>query len=166
MLGLKLKHIVKGTPGHYSVVVCLKNLYHRTPSDYLDCYRVISLQWHRNGHNGFSNRQPYDCLLNRLFGCRSNKTSKLRVTGLWAGNSPWTGVNSPHKGPIKRKCFHLMTSSCWVLFPVIILSSRCVPYAGYIIVSLLYSVQACYNQRHQIQNVILACEIKTHATSL
>ena len=32
-------------------------------------------------------------------------TSKLRVTGLCA-------VNSPHKGPVTRKCFHLMTSSC------------------------------------------------------
>ena len=34
---------------------------------------------------------PINCLLNRLFGCRSKKTSKLRVTGLCAGNSPGTG---------------------------------------------------------------------------
>ena len=34
--------------------------------------------------------------------CRSNKTSKLRVTGLCEGNSPVT-VNSPHKGPVTRK---------------------------------------------------------------
>ena len=34
----------------------------------------------------------YDhCLLNSLFGRRSKKTSKLRVTGLRAGNSPVTG---------------------------------------------------------------------------
>ena len=39
------------------------------------------------------------------------KTSKLRVTGLCVGNSPGP-VNSPHKGPVTRKCFHLMTSSC------------------------------------------------------
>ena len=31
------------------------------------------------------------CLLNRLFRRRSKKTSKLRVTGLCAGNSPVTG---------------------------------------------------------------------------
>ena len=37
------------------------------------------------------NHQPHDCLLNRLFRCRSKKTSKLRVTGLCAGNSPATG---------------------------------------------------------------------------
>ena len=32
-----------------------------------------------------------DCLLNRLFGRRSKKTSKLRVTGLCEGNSLVTG---------------------------------------------------------------------------
>ena len=37
------------------------------------------------------NHQPHDCFLNRLFGRRSSKTSKLRVTGLCAGNSPGTG---------------------------------------------------------------------------
>ena len=31
------------------------------------------------------------CLLSRLFGRRSKKTSKLRVTGLCAGNSPGIG---------------------------------------------------------------------------
>ena len=38
-----------------------------------------------------SNNQPLSCLLNRLFRRRSKKTSKLRVTGLCAGNSPVTG---------------------------------------------------------------------------
>ena len=41
--------------------------------------------------NGVSNHQPHHCLLNRLFGCRSNNTSKLRVIGLCVGNSPGTG---------------------------------------------------------------------------
>ena len=40
---------------------------------------------------GVSNHQPHDCLLNHLFRRRSKKTSKLRVTGLCAGNSPGTG---------------------------------------------------------------------------
>ena len=44
------------------------------------------------------------CLLNLLFGPRSKKTSKLRVTGLCVGNSPGS-VNSPHKGPVTRKMF-------------------------------------------------------------
>ena len=38
-----------------------------------------------------SQYQPHQCLLNRLFGRRSMKTPKLRVTGLCAGNSPGTG---------------------------------------------------------------------------
>ena len=50
-----------------------------------------SLHWRHNGHDGISNYQPRDCLLNRLFRRRSNKTSKLRVTGLCAGNSPVPG---------------------------------------------------------------------------
>ena len=48
-------------------------------------------QWRHNGRDGISNHQPHDCLLNRLFGCRSKKTSQLSVTGLCAGNSQGTG---------------------------------------------------------------------------
>ena len=51
----------------------------------------VSLLWRHNGHDGVSNHQPHDCLLIRLFRRRSKKTSKLRVTGLCAGNSPGTG---------------------------------------------------------------------------
>ena len=52
---------------------------------------MVSLQWRHNEHDGVSNHQPHDCLLNRLVRSRSKKTSKLRVTGLCAGNSPVTG---------------------------------------------------------------------------
>ena len=52
---------------------------------------LISLRWRHNDHAGVSNHQPHDCLLNRLFRRKSKKTSKLRVTGLCAGNSPGTG---------------------------------------------------------------------------
>ena len=51
----------------------------------------ISLQWRHNGWDSVSNHQLYDCILNILFRRRSKKTSKLRVTGLCAGNSPVTG---------------------------------------------------------------------------
>ena len=57
------------------------------------------LQWRHNGRDGVPNHQSRDCLPNRLLRHRSKKTSKLRVTGLCAGNSPVTGE------------FHLMTSS-------------------------------------------------------
>ena len=50
-----------------------------------------SLRWRHNDHAGVSNHQPHGCLLNRLFRRNSKKTSKLRVTGLCAGNSPGTG---------------------------------------------------------------------------
>ena len=74
-------------------------------------YLNSALQWRHNGHDSVSNHQPHGCLLNRLFRRRSKKTSNLRVTGLCAGKSPGTPVNSPHKWPVTRKCFHLMTSS-------------------------------------------------------
>ena len=51
----------------------------------------LSLRWRNNDRDGVSNHQPRDCLLNHLFRRRSKKTSKLRVTGLCAGNSPGTG---------------------------------------------------------------------------
>ena len=52
---------------------------------------AVPLQWRHNGRDSVSNHQPHDCLLNRLFRRRSKKTSKLRVTGLCAGNSPGIG---------------------------------------------------------------------------
>ena len=67
-------------------------------------YFAISLQWRHNERDSVSNHQPHDCLLNRLFGRRSKKTSKLRVTGLCVGTSPGP-LNSPHKGPVTRKMF-------------------------------------------------------------
>ena len=51
----------------------------------------FTLQWRHNGRDSVSNHQPHDCFLNRLFRRSSKKTSKLRVSGLCAGNSPGTG---------------------------------------------------------------------------
>ena len=72
------------------------------------CYSN-SLQWRHNEHDSVSNHQPHDCLLNRLFGRRSKKTSKLRVTGNCARTGEFTAqqgpVNSPHKWPVTRKVF-------------------------------------------------------------
>ena len=50
-----------------------------------------TLQWCHNERDGVSKHLPHDCLLNRLYRRRSRKTSKLRVAGLCAGNSPVTG---------------------------------------------------------------------------
>ena len=51
----------------------------------------MTLEWRHNGHDGVSNHQPEHCFLNRLFRRRSQKTSKLCVTGFCVGNSPVTG---------------------------------------------------------------------------
>ena len=59
-----------------------------------------ALQWRHYERDGVSNHRRLDYLLNRLFRHRSKKISKLRVTGLCAGNSP---VTSPHKGSVTRK---------------------------------------------------------------
>ena len=52
---------------------------------------VFTLLRRHNGLDGISNLQPHECLLKRSFRRRSKKTSKLRATGLCAGNSPETG---------------------------------------------------------------------------
>ena len=70
----------------------------------MHCENVYALQWRNNGHNGVSNHQPHNCLLNRLFRHRSKKTSKLRVTGFVRGIHR-RRANSPHKGPVTRKNF-------------------------------------------------------------
>ena len=66
------------------------------------CSWTQTLQWRHNERDGISHHQPHGCLLNRLFRYRSKKSSKLRVTGLCAENSPVTG-ESPHKGSVTRK---------------------------------------------------------------
>ena len=56
------------------------------------CVKKLPLQWRHNERDGTSNHRRRDCLLIRLFRHRSKITSKLRVTGLCAGNSPGTGA--------------------------------------------------------------------------
>ena len=58
---------------------------------YIEHWISFSLKWHHNGRNGISNHQPHDCLLSRLFRHRSEKISKLCLTGLCVGNSSVTG---------------------------------------------------------------------------
>ena len=67
---------------------------------HFDC----TLQWRHNEHDGIWNHRRPDCLLNHLFRHRSKKTSKLRITGHYKGNSPVTS-DFPHKGPVMRKIF-------------------------------------------------------------
>ena len=50
-----------------------------------------TLHWRQNERVGVSDHQPHHCFPNCLFRHRSKKISKLRITGLCAGNSLLTG---------------------------------------------------------------------------
>ena len=83
-------HIYKQTHTHIYMTYILwifKCFFYGNAGEFSGC----ALRWRHNEWDGVSNHQPHDCLLSRLFGRRSTKTSKLRVTGLCAGNSPRTG---------------------------------------------------------------------------
>ena len=71
----------KSPNDRYAMLMCLMTYVYHIQT---------TLQWRHNGHDSVSNHQPHDCFLNRLFRRRSKKTSKLRVTGHCAGNSPGT----------------------------------------------------------------------------
>ena len=100
-------------------------------------------QWRHNERDGVSNHRRLDCLLNRLFWRRAKKTSKLRVTDLCEGNSP---VNSPHKGPVNGKCFHLMTSSWRPRFLFVVLC------CGQFPENVASTVRCRYNAVNFLQN--------------
>ena len=55
---------------------------------------TLSLLWRHSERDNVSNHQRLYCLLKCLFRRRSKITSKLRVTGLCAWNSPGTGIVS------------------------------------------------------------------------
>ena len=91
-------------------------------------YIYIILKWHymqslqsrHNEHDGISNHQPHDCKLNHLLRRRSKKTSKLRITGRWDGNSLATG-EFPAQMPVTQKTFHLMMS----LWCFVVINAHC-----------------------------------------
>ena len=72
-------------------------------------FHTMTSQWPR-----WRLKSPAWRLFTRLLRRRSNKTSKHRVTGLCAGNSPVTGDRwiPRTKGQYRGKCFNLMTSWC------------------------------------------------------
>ena len=85
------------SPGKSSVLVVSVHLFHTETQ--------TTLRWRHNGRHSVSDHQPHDCLLNRLFRRRSKKASKLRVTGLCAGNSPGTGEFPAQMASNARKMF-------------------------------------------------------------
>ena len=51
----------------------------------------LALHWRHNEGDGVSNHRRLYCLLNGLFRPGSERTPKLRITGLCEGNPPVTG---------------------------------------------------------------------------
>ena len=76
-------------PIHSSLIFHIQRKFHSASfTDFTSYKPVSSLQCRHNEGNSVPNHQPRNCLLMRLFRHWWNKTSKLRVTGLCAGNSP------------------------------------------------------------------------------
>ena len=78
------------------------------------CLSVTCLEatilWRHNEHDGISNYQHLGCLLNRLFSADQWKQRSASLAFVRESTSD-LHVDSPHKGPVTRKSFHLMTSS-------------------------------------------------------
>ena len=113
---------------------------------------IKTLQWGHNGCDSISNHQSHDCLLNRLFRRRSKKTSKLRVTGLCAGNSQGP-VNSPHKWPVTQKMFPfddvIMNNTPWnmrmvCLLCFVFLSVICIKVINELTWFIFLILQGCF----------------------
>ena len=91
----------------------------------------FSLQWRHNEHDGVSNHQHHHCLLNRLFKAQIKENTKAPRQWPLCEEIHRCPVNSPHKGPVTRKCFHLMTSSCSISTCMrLILESCCIHLEG------------------------------------
>ena len=67
------------------------------------------IQWLHNERDGISNHWRFDCVLNCLFRCRSKRTSKLLITGLWERNP--SGFRSQRASNVENVS-NMMMSSC------------------------------------------------------
>ena len=116
-MGFSWRHFVVFSAGRIGLLMSIVATNWAVICDQSSGYEVIflwhiivyALQWRHNGRDGVSNHQPQCCLLNRLFKRRSNKTSKLCVTGLCVGNSPVTG-----EFPAKMDRNAENVSICWL----------------------------------------------------
>ena len=90
----------------------------------------FTLRWRHNGHDSVSNHRRLECLSSPLFTRRSKKTSKLRVTGLCAGNSPGTG-----EFPSQRASTAENVSIWWRHHEMVVLLKRALWVAEDVIVS-------------------------------
>ena len=79
-----------------------------------------SLRWRYNERNGISNHLHQDYTSTVCSGADQRKNRSFASLASLRGIHRWP-VNSPPKGPVTRKTFHLMTSSCSQLIAVMII---------------------------------------------
>ena len=80
----------------------------------------ISLQWRHSECYGVLNHQRLECLLQCLFMLRSKETARSASLAFVRGIHRWP-VNSPQKGPVRRKMFPLsdvIMHRCYITFAV------------------------------------------------
>ena len=83
---------------------------------------MITIQWHHNERDGVSKHRRLHCLLNCWLRRRSKKTSKLRVTGLCAVNSPVTGefpeqkASNAENDDVTMICAVMMETKIYIAF--------------------------------------------------
>ena len=114
---------------HYDVIIMKM---HGVPFDHQDPNRSLispvsglwmqlpTLHRRHNERDGVSNHRRLECLLNRVFWCRSMITPKLRVTGLCEGNLPVTGDFPEQRASNEENVFtwwrhHENTLQIWFL---------------------------------------------------
>ena len=95
---------------------------HRTPQE--DRLLKLALQWRYNELDGLSNHQPihYPLLTQPFISNADQRKESSASLAFVKGIHRWP-VNSPHKWPVTRNIFHLMTSS-WTLLVVLLLLER------------------------------------------
>ena len=65
-----------------------------------------SIQLRQNKRDGVSNHRRHDCFFNRCLGTDQRKHQCSASLAFVRGIRRWP-MDSPNKGPVKRKCFHL-----------------------------------------------------------
>ena len=105
-----------------ALIECLRKAVPLTHPGFEDCYKLFwepsaphnhgkagPLQWRHNEGDSVSNRRSFHCLLNVCLGADERKHQSPALLAFVRGihRSP---MDSPHTGPVARKCFHLMTS--------------------------------------------------------
>ena len=78
------------------------------------CELYSTLQWLHNELDCPSYHRRLDCLLKRFsYTCQRKHQSSASLA--FVRGTHWRPADSPHKGPVTREYFHLMTSS-WTMY--------------------------------------------------